>query len=178
MSSHNAAAPYYFVPGPSKWPLLAGISLLVTMIGASAWVNDVSWGPAVNFIGLAGIISLIVPVIAACLFGPGAVALFSDTLDKLLSRGNATSVLETMYSQKLREFKALDRVLKSLQREINELCNEFNRLARLHGVSASVDPKTYALLMAKLADWKQPSLMTRLCKPHHHISPLVPRAID
>ena len=59
MSSHNAAAPYYFVPGPSKWPLLGGMSLLVTMIGASAWVNDVSWGPFVNYIGLAGILGVL-----------------------------------------------------------------------------------------------------------------------
>ncbi len=50
-SSH--AAPYYFVPGPSKWPMAAGISLLVTMIGASGWVNDAAWGPAVNLVGLA-----------------------------------------------------------------------------------------------------------------------------
>ena len=57
MSSPHAAAPYYFVPGPSKWPMLAGISLLVTMIGASAWVNDVSWGPVVN---IAGILATIV----------------------------------------------------------------------------------------------------------------------
>jgi len=53
MSSNNAAAPYYFVPGPSAWPMLGGISLLVTMIGASAWVNDASWGMAVNLIGIA-----------------------------------------------------------------------------------------------------------------------------
>jgi cytochrome c oxidase subunit 3 len=53
MSSNNAAAPYYFVPGPSKWPMMAGISLLVTMIGASAWVNDASWGMAVNLAGIA-----------------------------------------------------------------------------------------------------------------------------
>ncbi|KQZ39955.1 cytochrome c oxidase subunit 3 [Duganella sp. Root1480D1] len=52
MSSNNAAAPYYFVPGPSKWPMLAGISLLVTMIGASAWVNDAPWGMIVNNIGI------------------------------------------------------------------------------------------------------------------------------
>jgi cytochrome c oxidase subunit III len=51
MSSHNAA-PYYFVPGPSRWPMLAGISLLITMIGASAWVNDASWGSTVNIIGV------------------------------------------------------------------------------------------------------------------------------
>ncbi|MDQ1813676.1 cytochrome c oxidase subunit 3 [Massilia sp. CCM 9210] len=52
MSSPHAAAPYYFVPGPSKWPMAAGLSLLVTMIGASAWVNDVSWGPVVNIAGI------------------------------------------------------------------------------------------------------------------------------
>jgi cytochrome c oxidase subunit III len=56
MSSQHAKAPYYFVPGPSQWPILAGLSLLVTMAGASAWVNDVAWGPYVN---LAGILSLI-----------------------------------------------------------------------------------------------------------------------
>ncbi len=52
MSSPHAAAPYYFVPGPSKWPLFAGVSLLVTMIGASGWVNGASWGPAVNIAGI------------------------------------------------------------------------------------------------------------------------------
>jgi cytochrome c oxidase subunit 3 len=57
MSSPHAAAPYYFVPGPSKWPLAAGISLLVTMIGASGWVNGASWGPIVN---IAGILATIV----------------------------------------------------------------------------------------------------------------------
>ncbi|KAB8042998.1 cytochrome c oxidase subunit 3 [Janthinobacterium aquaticum] len=59
MSSNHAAAPYYFVPGPSKWPMLAGLSLLVTMIGASAWVNDAAWGPYVNYVGLAGIIAVL-----------------------------------------------------------------------------------------------------------------------
>jgi cytochrome c oxidase subunit 3 len=33
--------------------MLGGISLLITMIGASAWVNDASWGSTVNFIGIA-----------------------------------------------------------------------------------------------------------------------------
>ena len=52
MSSPHGAAPYYFVPGPSKWPLFAGMSLLVTMIGASGWVNDAPWGPALNIAGI------------------------------------------------------------------------------------------------------------------------------
>jgi cytochrome c oxidase subunit 3 len=51
------AAPHYFVPGPSKWPLFAGMSLLVTMIGASGWVNGASWGPLVN---IAGILAMVV----------------------------------------------------------------------------------------------------------------------
>ena len=57
MSSKQGSAPYYFVPGPSKWPVLAGASLLLTMAGASAWVNGVSWGPIAN---VAGILALLV----------------------------------------------------------------------------------------------------------------------
>ncbi|NVE01058.1 cytochrome c oxidase subunit 3 [Massilia sp. BJB1822] len=52
MSSNNAAAPYYFVPGPSRWPMLGGMSLLLTMIGASAWVNDLAWGMYANLLGI------------------------------------------------------------------------------------------------------------------------------
>jgi cytochrome c oxidase subunit 3 len=54
MSAQHANAPYYFVPGPSRWPLVAGISLLVMMLGASGWVNDASWGSYVTFAGLIG----------------------------------------------------------------------------------------------------------------------------
>jgi cytochrome c oxidase subunit 3 len=56
-SQQHANAPYYFVPGPSKWPVLAGTALLLTMAGASAWVNGVAWGPYAN---IAGILALIV----------------------------------------------------------------------------------------------------------------------
>jgi cytochrome c oxidase subunit III len=61
MSSNQATAPYYFVPGPSRWPMLAGISMLVTMVGASAWVNDAAWG---RIVCLAGILAML-----AVLFG-------------------------------------------------------------------------------------------------------------
>jgi cytochrome c oxidase subunit 3 len=56
-SQHNANAPYYFVPGPSKWPVMAGASLLLTMLGASGWVNGFAWGPVAN---IAGILCLLV----------------------------------------------------------------------------------------------------------------------
>ena len=57
MSSQHANAPYYFVPGPSQWPVLAGASLLLMMAGATGWVNDLPWGPYVN---VAGIVSFLV----------------------------------------------------------------------------------------------------------------------
>ncbi|HEU4852785.1 MAG TPA: cytochrome c oxidase subunit 3 [Telluria sp.] len=56
MSATNAAAPYYYVPGPSRWPVLAGMSLLLTMIGASGWVNDLPWGMPLNLLGIAATI--------------------------------------------------------------------------------------------------------------------------
>ena len=52
MSTQQGQAPYYFVPGPSKWPVLMGTALLVTMAGASAWVNGIGWGKAVNLAGI------------------------------------------------------------------------------------------------------------------------------
>jgi cytochrome c oxidase subunit 3 len=51
MSSSNAA-PYYFVPGPSRWPVLAGMSMLATMAGASGWVNGAAWGMPLNLTGI------------------------------------------------------------------------------------------------------------------------------
>ncbi|MDB5770962.1 MAG: cytochrome c oxidase subunit [Burkholderiales bacterium] len=56
-SAAHGSAPYYFVPGPSKWPVLAGMSLLVTMAGASALVNGYDWG---TFATIAGIVALLV----------------------------------------------------------------------------------------------------------------------
>jgi len=56
MSSQHAKAPYYFVPGPSQWPVLAGIAMLVTMAGASAWVNSYAWGMPLNLIGIVAVL--------------------------------------------------------------------------------------------------------------------------
>jgi cytochrome c oxidase subunit 3 len=38
--------------------MLGGISLLVMMLGASAWVNDLAWGPYVNTLGLVGFLAV------------------------------------------------------------------------------------------------------------------------
>jgi cytochrome c oxidase subunit III len=53
MSSEAKSAPYYFVPPPSGWPVLAGGSLLLTMSGAAGWVNGAAWGPYANLGGIA-----------------------------------------------------------------------------------------------------------------------------
>jgi len=53
----GGAAPYYYVPPPSRFPLQAGASLLVTMLGASTWVNDYAIG---KYLVLIGLIALIV----------------------------------------------------------------------------------------------------------------------
>ena len=52
MSTQQGQAPYYFVPGPSKWPVLMGTALLLTMAGASGWVNGYSFGKPLNIIGI------------------------------------------------------------------------------------------------------------------------------
>ena len=52
----DGAAPYYFVPAPSRYPLQAGASLLVTMLGASSWVNDYGFGKYLVMIGLAALL--------------------------------------------------------------------------------------------------------------------------
>jgi cytochrome c oxidase subunit 3 len=59
MTSQHGKAPYYFVPNPSQWPVLAGLSLLITMAGAAAWVNGVSWGMTANMIGLISFIAVL-----------------------------------------------------------------------------------------------------------------------
>ena len=56
MSVQQASASSYFIPGPSQWPVLAGAALLVTMFGASAWVNGLAWGPYVNVAGILAVL--------------------------------------------------------------------------------------------------------------------------
>ena len=54
-ASHSATgkeAPYYYVPADSPHPVRASFSLLVVMLGASAWVNDITAGKWAVFAGL------------------------------------------------------------------------------------------------------------------------------
>ena len=40
----HGATPYYFVPGPSRHPVMASIGLLFVILGASQWINGAGWG--------------------------------------------------------------------------------------------------------------------------------------
>ncbi|NBS72576.1 MAG: cytochrome c oxidase subunit 3 [Betaproteobacteria bacterium] len=54
MSSNlNGAAPYYFVPEPSRHPAMAALGLFFVIMGASQWVNSVEWGKYSLILGLA-----------------------------------------------------------------------------------------------------------------------------
>src|SRR5690554_8080803 len=45
----------YYVPTHSKWPLFASVAFFVAMFGLASWFNDVSWGPTMFFVGVAGL---------------------------------------------------------------------------------------------------------------------------
>lgn len=49
----------YFVPHGSKWPVFASVALFVLMVGFASWLNEVSWGRTVFFVGLAGLLAVL-----------------------------------------------------------------------------------------------------------------------
>ena len=44
--------PYYYVPAPSRHPVLAAIGLLFVIFGAGQWINGASWGAYALLFGL------------------------------------------------------------------------------------------------------------------------------
>jgi cytochrome c oxidase subunit 3 len=51
-STSHGGTPYYFVPEPSRHPASAAFGLFFVILGASQWVNEVSWGKYALFFGL------------------------------------------------------------------------------------------------------------------------------
>jgi cytochrome c oxidase subunit 3 len=43
-SATHGPTPYYFVPGPSRHPVMAALGLFFVILGAGQWVNGVAWG--------------------------------------------------------------------------------------------------------------------------------------
>lgn len=51
-TTHQGATPYYFVPGPSRHPVMAAIGLFFVILGAGQWVNGHQWGAYSVLFGL------------------------------------------------------------------------------------------------------------------------------
>jgi cytochrome c oxidase subunit 3 len=43
-STTHGTTPYYFVPGPSRHPIMAAIGLFFVILGAGQWINGYQWG--------------------------------------------------------------------------------------------------------------------------------------
>jgi cytochrome c oxidase subunit III len=49
----HGKTPYYFIPGPSAFPVLAAIGLFFVILGAGQWINGAGWGAYSLAFGLA-----------------------------------------------------------------------------------------------------------------------------
>jgi cytochrome c oxidase subunit III len=56
MANTHGGVPDYYVPAPSKWPMVGMISMILTMFGAAMVVNDISVGWAPLTLGLATLV--------------------------------------------------------------------------------------------------------------------------
>lgn len=81
--AHSPDASHYFVPHHSRWPFLGSIGLFTTMIGIASWLNEVSWGKPVFFVGIA--------LMVGVLFG-----WFSDVVRESL-RGHYNKQVDTSF---------------------------------------------------------------------------------
>jgi len=52
-STTHGATPYYFIPAPSRHPVMAAIGLFFVILGAGQWVNGQEWGKYSLYLGLA-----------------------------------------------------------------------------------------------------------------------------
>ena len=51
-STAHGTTPYYFVPGPSRHPVMAAIGLFFVILGAAEWINGADWGKYSLMFGL------------------------------------------------------------------------------------------------------------------------------
>src|SRR4030095_8641723 len=53
MTQQSADSSYYYVPQPSRWPITGACALLISLVGAAAWINRVAAGPYILAAGAA-----------------------------------------------------------------------------------------------------------------------------
>ena len=51
-STTHGTTPYYFVPGPSRHPVMASFGLFFVILGAGQWINGSEWGKWALTIGM------------------------------------------------------------------------------------------------------------------------------
>jgi len=51
-STTHGGTPYYFVPGPSRHPVMAAAGLFFVILGAGQWINGAAWGKYSLILGL------------------------------------------------------------------------------------------------------------------------------
>jgi cytochrome c oxidase subunit 3 len=51
-STTHGSTPYYYVPHPSRHPVMASIGLFFVILGAGQWVNGSGWGMYCLLFGL------------------------------------------------------------------------------------------------------------------------------
>jgi cytochrome c oxidase subunit 3 len=49
----------YYVPHGSRWPVFASVALFATMVGFATWLNEVSWGRSLFFVGLVSLMAIL-----------------------------------------------------------------------------------------------------------------------
>jgi cytochrome c oxidase subunit 3 len=58
-NTHTGAAPAYFVPAPSNWPMVGMIAMIFTTFGAAMVVNRVNYGGYVLLLGFAVLVYML-----------------------------------------------------------------------------------------------------------------------
>jgi cytochrome c oxidase subunit 3 len=51
-NAHPGSTPYYFVPAPSKYPVLVATGMFFVILGAGQWINGHGWGAYSLLLGL------------------------------------------------------------------------------------------------------------------------------
>ena len=57
--THATHADAYYIPHGSRWPVVASVALFTTMVGLGSWLNQISWGKTVFFIGLVMLLGIL-----------------------------------------------------------------------------------------------------------------------
>ncbi len=72
--------PHYFVPGPSRFPVLSATGLFFVILGAGQWINGHDWGAYSLFFGLAMWLFVLQQWFRAAI-GESEGGLYSDRID-------------------------------------------------------------------------------------------------